>query len=137
MQWSDVTKAPSLTLLRQFAGLWLAVFGGLAAWRWWHGNDGMGTIAIAVAALVIGVAGLVAPASVRLIYTGWMIVAFPIGWTVSKIVMAMVFYIVFASVSVVFRLAGRDALRMTHRRRDTYWMPKASPSSDKEYLHQY
>jgi hypothetical protein len=137
MQWSDVTKAPSLTLLRQFAGLWLTVFGGLAAWRWWQGNDGMATIAIAVAALVIGVAGLIAPASVRLIYTGWMIVAFPIGWTISKIMLGTVFFIVFTAVGLVFRLTGRDPLRMRGGRHESYWIPKESPSSDDEYLHQY
>jgi hypothetical protein len=137
MQWSDVTKAPSPTLLRQFAGLWLTVFGGLAVWRWWHGNDGMGTTAIGVAALVIGGAGLVAPASIRLVYTGWMIVAFPIGWTVSRLVLGTVFFIVFTAVGVFFRLTGRDALRMRRGRHDTYWIPKESPSSNEEYLHQY
>ena len=137
MQWSDVTKAPSPTLLRQFAGLWLTVFGGYAAWRLWQGNDGMATMAIGAAAIVVGVAGLVAPASVRLIYSGWMIVAFPIGWTISKLMLGTVFFIVFTAVGMFFRLTGRDALRMRRGRHDTYWIPKDTPTSDDEYLHQY
>ena len=68
--------------------------------------------AIGVAAIVVGVAGLVAPASVRPIYSGWMIVAFPIGWTISKLMLGTVFFIVFTAVGMVFRLTGRDALRM-------------------------
>ena len=33
MQWSDIQFHPPLKTLRQFAGLWLVFFGGLAAWQ--------------------------------------------------------------------------------------------------------
>ena len=36
MLWSDVTRAPQAKTLRQFAAMWLIVFGALAAWRVWH-----------------------------------------------------------------------------------------------------
>lgn len=137
MQWSDVIKPPSQKMLRQFAGLWLGVFGGLAAWRVWHGDTGAWTIAIAIAAVLIGVAGLLAPATVRPIYSGWMVLAFPIGWTISKISLGLMFFIVFTAVGVAFRLMGRDTLRLRRGQHDTYWMPKAAPRSSEEYLRQY
>ena len=34
MQWSDIQFRPPEKTLRQFAGLWLVCFGGLAAWEW-------------------------------------------------------------------------------------------------------
>ena len=137
MQWSDVIKPPPEKMLRQFAGLWLVVFGGLAAWRAFSGNTGALTIVIGAAAVLIGVAGLIAPAVVRPIYSGWMIVAFPIGWTISKISLGLMFFVLFTAVAVVFRLMGRDALRIRRGQRDTYWMPKAPPRSSEEYLRQY
>ena len=137
MQWSDVTKAPSRKMLRQFAGLWLVVFGGLAAWRMWQGNTGAWTITIGIAAVVIGGAGLIAPAIVRPIYTGWMVLAYPIGWTISKIVLGLMFFVLFTPFGIAFRLIGRDALRLRRAQNDTYWMPKAAPRSGDEYLRQY
>ena len=52
MNWSDVTKPPSNRMLRQFAGLWLVVFGGLALWRFWHGQTGLWTDVLAIGATV-------------------------------------------------------------------------------------
>ena len=33
MHWSDIPFDPSRTTLRQFAGLWLVFFGGMALWQ--------------------------------------------------------------------------------------------------------
>jgi protein-S-isoprenylcysteine O-methyltransferase Ste14 len=137
MQWSDVTKAPSTRTLRQFAGLWLVVFGGLALWRAWHGQTGVWTDVLGAAAVIVGVAGLVMPAVVRPIYSGWMIAAFPIGWTVSKITLGGVFYLVFTPVAALFRIMGRDPLWLRRGRRETYWTAKATARSGEEYFRQF
>jgi hypothetical protein len=136
MQWSDAIKAPSSRMLRQFAGLWLIVFGAIAAWRYWHGQTGTSTIVLAVAAAVVGVAGLMAPAVVRPIYSGWMIAAFPVGWTMSKIVMGLMFYLVFTPVGLVFRVMGRDPLKLRRTQPGSYWTRRTNASSGKEYFRQ-
>jgi hypothetical protein len=136
MQWSDVTKAPSPKTLRQFAGLWLLAFGGLAAWRAWHGQVDGRTETIAVLAVVIGVLGLARPAAVRLVYTGWMIAAFPIGWIVSRLMLAVMFYAVFTPVAWVFRLMGRDGLRLRREQSGSYWSVKRGAAAAEEYFRQ-
>jgi hypothetical protein len=118
-------------MLRQFAGLWLVVFGGLSAWRYWQGQAGVWTDVLAVVAVVVGVAGLVRPGLVRPIYSGWMIAAFPVGWAISHIALGVVFYVVFAFVGIVFKLMGRDALRLQRRQRASYWTGKVSARSAK------
>ena len=137
MQWSDVTKAPSRRTLRQFAVLCLVVFGGLAALRMWRGQDDLQTRIMAVAAAVIGGGGLVAPAAIRPVFTGWMILAFPIGWTVSRVALGILFFAVFTFVSLVFRMTGRDVLRLRHPHERSYWRPKFSAKSSEEYLRQF
>ena len=123
-------------MLRQFAGLWLVVFGGLAVWRAASGTVDAWTYALAGAAVVVGVAGLIWPAAVRPIFTGWMIVAFTIGWTVSKLALGLMFYVMFTFVGVVFRLTGRDLLKLRRRSSASYWEPKAGSQSSAEYLRQ-
>src|SRR6185369_15617001 len=101
MQWSDVTRPPSRRHLRQFAAIWLVVFGTIAAWRAWHGTTGLATALIAVEAAAVGVMGLVWPPAVRIIYTTWMMAAFPIGWFVSRVALAVVFYLLFTPIALI------------------------------------
>jgi hypothetical protein len=136
MQWADLNMTPTARRLREFAGIWLVVFGGISAWRAWHGDTGVLTTAIGVAAAVIGLAGLIRPALVRVVYTGSMMAAFPIGWTVSRLVLGIVFYLVFTPVAIVFRLAGRDALRLRRRRPESYWVPYEGARRAEEYFRQ-
>ena len=135
MQWADVVKPPSPKHLRQFAGLFLIIFLGLAAWRWFHGNQGMGTQILGAVAIVIGLVGLAIPAAIRPIYTGWMIAAFPIGWTVSRIVLGVVYFLVVTPIGRVFKLTGRDTLGLSRQPSATsYWTPKRGASNDRDYF---
>src|SRR5262245_45119203 len=122
MQWSEVTARPSPRTLRQFAGLFLIVFAILAGLRVWRGDTGTATVVLAVVGVVVGVLGLIRPEAIRYVYTGWMIAAFPIGWTISRVIVTVLFYVVFTPFALVFRLTGRDALRLHRHRLTTYWM---------------
>lgn len=136
MQWSDVIRAPTTKLLRQFAGLWLIVFGGLALWRVWRGQTDGWTQLIGAGALIVGITGLIAPRVVGPIYSGWMILAFPIGWTLSRVALGLVFLIGFVPLAVFFRLTGRDVLRLKRGQSASYWMPKPAARSGEDYLRQ-
>ena len=136
MQWADVVKPPSNRVLRQFAGLWLVFFLGIAASRWWHGQHGLWTVVLAIAAVVVGIAGMAVPAVVRPIFTGWMIAAFPIGWTVSRVVLGFVFFLIVTPIALIFRLMGRDILRRRRPAVSSYWSEKTQSSSSADYLRQ-
>ena len=137
MQWSDVTAPPSRKMLRQFAGLWLVVFGGLAAWRAWQGQADGWSLALAIGALVVGGIGLVRPMAIRFIFTGWMIAAFPIGWTISRAVLAATFYALFTPIAFIFRLMGRDALRLHRGDPQSYWLAQSRPRTPETYFRQF
>ena len=137
MQWSEVVKPPPQKMLRQFAGLFLVFFLGLAGWRVWRGHADQWAVALAVLAIGVGVVGLVRPSAVRYIYTGWMVVAFPIGWTISRVALAIVFYGVITPVALFFLMTGRDELRLRRGERQTsYWRPKPGPEDVREYFRQ-
>ena len=137
MHWAEVTKAPSRQTLRQFAGLWLLFFVGIAAWRLWNGSADAITRILLTVGVVGGTVGLVWPASLRWIYTGWMIAVFPIGWTISRLTLLAMFYVVFMPVALVFRLIGRDALRLRRGDVRSYWMAKPDAGDMSEYLRQF
>ena len=108
MRWSDIPFDPSRTTLRQFAGLCLAVFGAMALWQAFvRGHSGLASI-LALLALTIGPLGLAHPEWVRWIYVGWMVLAFPIGWTVSQVLLALIFYGLFTPIGLIFKFLRRD-----------------------------
>jgi hypothetical protein len=138
MRWSDIQFDPPRKMLRQFAGLWLLFFGGMALWEiLGRGRSGFGAI-LAVLAVTIGPLGLIRPEWVRFIYVGWMILAFPIGWTVSQIILAAMFFGLFTPIGLVFRLLGRDTLQRTHRPElESYWQPKPASTDLRRYFKQF
>jgi hypothetical protein len=138
MQWSDIQFRPPAKTLRQFAGLWLVFFSGLAAWEGLVRSRANLAVVLTIVALTIGPLGLALPRIVRPVFVAWMVLAFPIGWTVSQLTLALIFYGLFTPVSLIFRLIGRDLL---HRARqpalESYWTPKMTPTDSRRYFKQF
>jgi hypothetical protein len=75
---------------------------------------------------------------VRLIYVGWMVLAFPIGWTISQIMLAVMFIGLFAPIGLIFWLVGRDPLHRTRcPGRESFWVPKPAPADLRRYFKQF
>ncbi len=138
MRWSDIPFSPPDRMLRQFAGLWLLTFGGLAAWQGLaRGRPGLAAL-LGVTATVVGGPGLIRPRAIRLIFVGWMVLSFPIGWAVSNLLMSALYFGMFLPLGLVFRLIGRDALGLRPRPdATTYWRPHRSPADVRRYFRQY
>jgi hypothetical protein len=138
MRWSDLPLSPPARTLRQFAGLWLLFFLMLACWQGLvRGNTTLGWI-LAGVGVVAGLPGLLRPELVRYLFVGSLIVTFPIGWVVSFVLLAVLFYGLFTPLSLGFRLFGRDPLAL--RRRDagqTYWTAKPAAVNVQSYFNQY
>lgn len=137
MQWSDVSFRPSSRVLRQFAVLVFAVFGGLAVWYGLVREQPAPATVFGLVALAIGLLALIVPQAIRPIFVAWVVVAFPIGWTVSRVLLALIFYGLFTPLALVFRLIGRDRLERRRPDRHTYWRPKAPPTRISDYLQQF
>src|SRR5262245_36510128 len=136
MKWADIRFDPTTREMRQFAGLLTAFGGGLAAWGYWRGWSA-GWLALFTAATVAGLVGLVMPRALRPLYVGWMVAAFPIGWAISKVVLAVVFIVVFVPIGLVFRMFGRDALRLHKPASQGLWSEQAPVTDPARYFRQY
>jgi hypothetical protein len=138
MQWSDITFSPSGRTLRQFAGLWLLFLGLAACVQGLVRHHTVLAVVLAVVAVVIGLPGLFKPALVRPVYVGAMILAFPIGWTMNKVILACMFYGMFTPIALFFRLIGRDSLSLRHPpATETYWLPKRQATDLSSYFRSF
>ena len=140
MQWSDIQFNPSEKTLRQFAGLFLVIFGVLALVESQYRHRPQLALVYGALAVVVGPLGLLRPQFVRPIWVGWSVVAFPIGWAVSTVFLALLFFGLFTPIGLLFRLFGRDALaiRKTERNteRTTYWLPRSAAKDMRHYFRQ-
>ncbi len=138
MRWSDIPFSPPDRMLRQFAGLWLGVFGGLAAWNVLERDRPGLAVGLGAAAVVVGGIGLIRPNVIRPLFVGWMVLAFPIGWAVSNVLLGLVYFGLFLPIALVFRLYGRDALLLLPRPdAETYWQTRTAPADVNRYFRQF
>jgi hypothetical protein len=138
MQWADISLTPSPRTLRQFAGIWTVFFAALSGWRALHYGNVDFAFALAGLAACVGPLGLWKPQAIRPIFVGCTIVSFPIREVVPRVLLAMLFYGVFAPVGLLFRLTGRDVLHRDHRPdQPSYWRPKATASDVRSYFRQF
>ncbi|MDX2149889.1 MAG: SxtJ family membrane protein [Bryobacteraceae bacterium] len=137
MTFSSLDLNPSRRTLRQFAALSLVVFGALAAARLTGDLASPTGRTFAVLAVAIGVPGLLYPPLIRWVFVGWMILVFPIGWLISHLVLGVIFFLIVTPIAFVFRLTGRDRLRMRPGDRPSYWEERPARTDAAGYLRQY
>jgi len=137
MRWGDISFRPATRTLQQFAAAWLVFFGLLALQQQLrHGHEWAARVLMALG-LLAGVGGLLRPVLVRWLYVGAMVAAFPIGWVVSRVAMAVIFYLVFAPLGLVLRFAGRNLLRRAPPVMPSYWVPKPGVANLRRYFLQF
>ncbi len=138
MRWSDLPLSPSERTLRQFAGLWLGFFGGLAGWHGLVRGHGTAGWVLAGLALALGPLGLIRPKAVRPVFVAWVVLTYPVGVLVSLVMLGLVYYGMLTPLGGLLRLAGRDPLRRQRPSGEaTYWEARPAAAEPRRYLSQF
>jgi hypothetical protein len=115
--------------VRKFGYLFAAVlsiialytlYRGTSHWLWFLG-----------AAVVFLVAGLAAYPVLRPVYIGWMTFAFVLGWINTRILLGLMFFLVFTPIGLLLRLTGKDLLdQRIDRSAKSYWVKRERKEFD-------
>lgn len=135
----EFKRDPSRREVRQFAFFWLPaiclVLAVVAAYRFESPGVAAGLVVVAVASVVLGA---LVPRVMRAVFIGWMGAAFPIGWLVSHVVIAAIYFLLITPMALVMRAAGRDPLaRRFDRDAETYWVPREPNRDPSRYFRQF
>jgi hypothetical protein len=132
-----INRNPSARQLLAFALAWLALL-GLAGWRTWlRGRHPAAEAAWALAAAV-PLAGLLSPRLLRWVYLALSYAAYPAGFAVSRIVLALVYYLALAPIGLTMRLLGYDPLlRRFDPAARSYWTARGGAKPADSYFQQY
>ena len=139
MSMMPINWKPSARELRWFAGLLIVFFAVIAGLWWQRSGQTTGPLAIVSVTTVIGLVGLIAPTAIRGVYVAWMIAVWPIGWMVSHVLLAVIFYGVMTPIGLILRAIGRDPMRKKlDRAAKTYWITRPAEESDpQQYFRQF
>jgi MFS family permease len=143
----DINLNPDERTLRQFGFIALGGFGLLAVcafYEKWMFAFGLGearsSVAIALAA-VAGVAALfslVYPKANKVIYVGITILAYPIGFVLSYVIMGVLFFGIFAPIGALLRMSGVDPMqRALEKAKQSYWSEARAARSKESYFRQF
>lgn len=134
----EINWNPSRTQLRIFSVLQLLFFAIIAAWlHLGTGHGQIGNIALVVS-LMVGVVGFAWPPLMRVIYVVWMALVFPVGWTVSHVVFAVLFYLVITPIAIIMKLCGYDSMqRKFDPKASSYWQRREPGEDTSRYFKQF
>jgi O-antigen/teichoic acid export membrane protein len=103
-----------------FIGVWPKVYHSASPRLW----------ALVLAAVLI-LPALISPSSLRPFYQGWMRVGQLLGWINTRVILGIIFYLLFLPVGLIMRLLGKDSMnRKFDSGATTYRVPRhAQPAS--------
>jgi len=143
----EMNWKPDRRTLKQFGWISLVAFGllGVMAWKHWLGFSRLPESATHPTAYVLwaiaGVSallGAVAPMLLKPLYVGLMLIALPIGFVLSHVILFVIFYFFFTPLGLVMRLFGYDPMRKRFDRdARTYWIEREIVTDPKRYFRQF
>jgi hypothetical protein len=134
MKLVEVQWNPTNRQLRQFAVICLCALPMLG---WIFGANLQVIGLLAALGLVLAVAGVAVPITVKPVFLAATIVATPIGMVIGELAMLLIFFGVILPFGLFFRAIQRDALQLTlDRNAKTYWKAKRQPNGMASYYRQ-
>jgi len=119
---------PDKVTLKKFGmtmGIAFLVISSLFLFRHKHA----GVIYSLVVSCVFFIMRLFVPTFLKPVYAVWMRFAFVLGWVNTRIILIVMFYLIFTPIGLVMRLFRADPLER-NKKEDTYWKKKDKEAFD-------
>ncbi len=142
----ELDLRPDARKLRQFGFIAFAGFGLLALLAWREAlvfSFGLGEARLWVVGVLGGLGlstallSLMAPKANLPIYVGLALIALPIGFVLSYVLLGALFYGVIMPVGLILRLAGRDPMSRGFLNVPSYWVDARPPRPKESYFKQF
>ena len=123
--------------LRNFGitiGIVLGILGGAL---WWKGKDTYNIFIILSSAFISF--GLVLPVALKPLQKAWMTFAVILGWFMKRVILSVLFYLVFTFIGGFSRLFGKKFLDLKmDNSQKSYWIPRKNKPLDRsDYERQF
>lgn len=124
---AQVTDAQARKTMLVVAG----TFAASAAWSLYRQRLTVAIVTASISAMLLLI-GFLLPPLARRFHILWMMLAGALGWINSRILLTLLFYLVFTPYGVISRVTGRDPLNRRGATRDSYWIPRNKTRQERE-----
>ena len=99
-----------------------AIYKGHEWWAWWLGGSAFFLIT-----------GFFVHQILRPIYVGWMKFAFVLGWFNTRLILGLVYYLIFTPAALFLRLIRKDIMDLElHKGAPSYWIKREATAFDRK-----
>jgi hypothetical protein len=131
-----INTNPSGRQLLVFSLAWIAALAALGFASWHRGRVPVAG-ALWALALAVPLAGAAYRPLLRGAFLGLSYATYPVGWVVSHVVLALLYFLVLTPVGLTMRMLGHDPLARTFDRgARTYWIPRDPKRTPESYFNQ-
>jgi hypothetical protein len=143
MPFVQLNWKPDRRELRQFGAIFMGGFVliGLVKYFWpfeWllsqNKTFGLWMIGIGV---VVGAIALTGSRIALPLYWAWLGIAYVLGNIMSRVIITLIYFLLFTPMRVLGSLAGRDKLQLKKAVKDSYWLDISLPKEAKKYERQF
>jgi hypothetical protein len=118
---------------REFGLIVGGVFTLLGSWWLYRGKFGNAAHILLPLGVLLVLFGLIWPRALALPNKAWMLLAEGLSFLTTRIILALVFYLVVTPIGVVKRLSGWDPLGRRGGRSESYWKPYSQRQRDRRH----
>jgi hypothetical protein len=107
------------------------VLAAAAAFAWYRGRETTMFVSAGIALLLVLI-GFLVPTAAKAFHRLWYRIAFALGWVNSRILLTIIYFLIFVPYGVISRMAGRDPLNIRGERGESYWHKREKTRQSKE-----
>ena len=122
--------------LRKFGITVGAILVIIAGFLFWNERESFQLVfAIGIVLIVFGIS---VPVLLKPVYWVWMIFATILGWLMTRVILSLLFYVIFTSIGLISRLFGKKFLDLKpDKSRDSYWNYRSKMFDKENYEKQF
>jgi hypothetical protein len=134
----ELKTDPTREELRRFGMICLVGFAVVGSVVLWRSGSLPAAVAFFAAGVLAAAVGLAAPPALKPLFLFLVIVTYPIGWILSHLLLASVYFLVITPIGLALRLFGTDPLeRRFDPHAESYWKPTETQKDVERYFKGY
>ena len=135
MKWNQISSSATIKQIRQFGLLVGIVLVAVGSWQLYRQIYPIVRIVLWSIGGFLFVSGLLWPQILKPLYVLWMLLAHMLSWVNTRIILGVIFYLIFTPIALVMRIAQRDGLqKKINKNASSYWTQRTAPENIKEHF---
>ena len=135
MKWNQISSSATIKQIRQFGFLVGIVLVAVGCWQLYRQIYPIGRIVLWSIGGFLFFGGLLWPQILKHLYVLWMLLAHMLSWVNTRIILGVIFYLIFTPIALVMRIAQRDGLqKKINKSASSYWTQRTAPENIKEHF---